>query len=245
VAAVGAAVMAVGLAVDSGVVAAGFVVTLLAAGGWLGQSWREDPRWDTRQSLRLGERFVAPVGIPLAAFAIIVFVVGTTSRVLLATSKNVSVVVAIVLAVGVLVIFALLATRPHVSRGVITAVVAVAGVTLVSAGVAGAAIGERKFHPHEPHGTELLLVAKNTQFDKKDLEAPAGQKFTLRFVNDDANVYHNVGIYTALSGGSPVVDGEPVKGVAEADYTFEVPNPGTYGFRCDFHVNMVGTLNVK
>jgi plastocyanin len=174
-----------------------------------------------------------------------VLVVGAVSRVLLAVNEHVAVVIAISAAVLTLLVFALLASRASVSKKVISAVIAIAGIGLVSAGVAGAAKGERKFETREPAITQLSLVAKNTQYDKNALQAPAKEKFEIRFSNEDAGVYHNVAIWTQQSGGSPIVNGQPLQGVNRITYTFEVPQPGTYAFRCDFHANMTGTLTVK
>src|SRR5436309_10466517 len=63
VAAVAVGLMAVGMAVGVGLVAGGFVATLLAAGGWLGQAWRESAGWNTARARRLEERLVGPFGI--------------------------------------------------------------------------------------------------------------------------------------------------------------------------------------
>jgi plastocyanin len=245
VAAVAVGVLAIGMAVGTAFVVAGIVGLLVAAGGWLGQSWREAAGWDEAKSRRLNERLVAPFGIPLAAFAIIALIVGSVSRVLLAVNEHVSVVVAISAALLTLLVFTLLATRPSVSRKVIAVIVAIAGIGLVSAGVAGAAKGERKFEPQEPAIQQLSLVAKNTQYNKNALIAPANAKFEIKFSNEDAGVYHNVAIWTQQSGGSPIMNGQPLQGVKTIVYTFEVPQPGTYAFRCDFHANMTGTLTVK
>jgi plastocyanin len=245
VGAVAVGVMAVGMAVGAGLVIAGIIVAFIAAGGWLGQSWRESAGWNAAKGRRLDERLVAPFGIPLGAFAVVVLIVGAISRVLLAVNEHVSVAIAISAALLTLLVFALLATRASVSKKVITAVVAIAGIGLVSAGVAGAAKGERKFETKESTVEQLSLVAKNTQYNKTALEATANQNFEIKFSNEDAGVYHNVAIWTEPSGGSPIVNGQPLQGVNKITYTFSVPQPGTYAFRCDFHANMTGTLTIK
>src|SRR5207248_692307 len=116
---------------------------------------------------------VGPFGIILGAFALVVVIVGAISRVLLAVNKDASVVVAITCAVLVLLIFTFIATRAHVSRASITAIVAIAGVGLVGAGIAAAAKGERKPEERESGITELQLTAKDTNFNTKSLDAPA------------------------------------------------------------------------
>ena len=118
-------------------------------------------------------------------------------------------------------------------------------IVIFGAGIAGASSGERTFEEHEVAFNVTSLTAKNTQFSRSIINAKAG-KVVIVFHNDDAGTFHNVGIYTAPSGGKPVVNaGQPVQGVDKKAYTFDLPNTGTYSFRCDFHVNMVGTLNVR
>ena len=243
VAAAAVGILAVGLSVGADVVVIGVVGGMLAAGGWLGQVWREHPGWDAAKSQRLSERFLAPLGIPLGALAVVVFMVGSVSRVLLAVNEKASVAVAFFSAFLVLLIFALVAARPRISRTVTTAVVGVVAISLATAGVAGAAKGERPFEKREPGTHEVDITAKDTSYDTKVLSAPAKQHFHVRFANRDPGIYHNVGIYTQKTN-QPVVDGQPIAGVAKITYDFIIDTPGTYDFRCDFHANMVGTLTV-
>lgn len=243
--AVAAGLMVVGMAVGPGFVVGGLLAAVVAAGGWLGQAWRESAGWDASKSRRLDERYVAPLGIPIGTFIIAAIIVIAISRILLAVSKEGSVVIAIVMAVLVLAMFAILASRQHVSKGVMTAIVAITGIGLVGAGVAAAAIGERDIEPHEAHITEVGITAKDTQFDKKELDVPASEEFVIDFKNEDEGVYHNVAVYTEAAGGKPIVAGEPVEGIDDITYHFEIPDPGTYAYRCDFHANMTGTLVAK
>src|SRR3954469_14119552 len=112
--------------------------------------------------------------------------------------------------------FAFIASRPR-ARGTILAVLG--GITLVAvagAGVAGAAKGERDLEKKGEGPPVIAVVAKNTQFNKTQLQVPGGEKFTLHFSNEDAGIYHDVSVYT--QAGKPVVAGEPVVGVGQKKY---------------------------
>jgi plastocyanin len=92
-------------------------------------------------------------------------------------------------------------------------------------------------------GTTLHIAAQNIEFDTNQLEAPAGQAFTLEFTNNDPGIPHNVEIKDAT--GASVFKGEIVTGPAKASYQVPALAAGTYMFICDVHPNMTGTLTVK
>jgi plastocyanin len=146
----------------------------------------------------------------------------------------------------VLAAFAFVASKPRSNTTLLGTMAGVAFLALAGAGVAGAAKGERTFEPaREPTTEAFSLVAKGTKFNKDALTVPAGKPFTVNFTNEDSGTYHNVAIWTEKAGGKPVMNGEPIKGVEKLRYTFEIRDPGTYAFRCDFHANMVGTVNAE
>jgi cytochrome c oxidase subunit 2 len=98
--------------------------------------------------------------------------------------------------------------------------------------------------PPQGGGTVLDVVAKNVQFDVKELTAPANQPFTIHFDNQDAGTPHDVDILD--STGKKVEDNKDFNGVATMDYQ-EKPLPaGTYKFECSIHPTiMFGTLTVQ
>jgi plastocyanin len=98
--------------------------------------------------------------------------------------------------------------------------------------------------PPQGGGTVLDVVAKNVQFDVKELTAPANQPFTIHFDNQDAGTPHDVDILD--STGKKVEDNKDFSGVATMDYQ-EKPLPaGTYKFECSIHPTiMFGTLTVQ
>ena len=95
-----------------------------------------------------------------------------------------------------------------------------------------------------PSGTTVQITAKNLQFDKKCVAAPANQAFTIQFSNQDAGVPHNVSVFRDRSGGDPLVEGEIVTGVTETTYDGPALEAGDYFFVCEVHPPMNGTFRV-
>ena len=93
-----------------------------------------------------------------------------------------------------------------------------------------------------PVGTVIELSAQNVTFDKATLLAPAGQKFQIKFTNNDAGVLHNVEIKDA--NGTSVFKGDIFAGVDSRTYTVGPLGAGSYQFVCSVHPNMIGTLSV-
>jgi plastocyanin len=94
-----------------------------------------------------------------------------------------------------------------------------------------------------PAGQALIEIsAQNIKFDKATMQAPAGQAFQIKFVNNDAGIPHNVAIKDA--NGNIVFDGEVFNGVDTKVYDVPALGAGEYQFYCKIHPNMVGTLSV-
>jgi plastocyanin len=89
---------------------------------------------------------------------------------------------------------------------------------------------------------DVSLTAENISFVETQLQAPAGKAFTLAFDNKDS-VPHNVAIKDA--SGTVKFKGEIVTGPKAVVYDVPALAPGTYGFLCDVHPSMTGTLDVK
>jgi plastocyanin len=244
VAAIAAGVLALGLAVGHVLVWVGVILAIIAAGGWLAQSFREDPSWTPREGERISQRLLAPVGLPVLAVALIGVIVISVSRVLLAVSQHASVAVAFGLAAVVLVAFFIVAARPRVSRAALTVLSAFALIAVIVAGSVGAASGYRTFE-HQPGNPTLSQTAQNTSYSVNSFTVPAGQVVNINFDNLDRGVYHNIAVYTQNPGGSPIWTGEPIRGVKKITYTAQFNQPGQFAFRCDFHPTaMTGTFTV-
>ncbi len=244
--AVAVGILAVGVAVGSDVVTAGVIAVLLVTAGWFAQSWREDPSFTPREGAKIGDRLIAPLGLPLLALGLVAVIVISVSRVLLAVPKDASVAVAGGLAVLLLVAFFVLASRP-VERGVFIFLSGLAVTSVVVAGGVSAAAGYRTFdHPAAAAQTTTAQVAQNVQYKLKEITVTAGQNARISFANLDSGVYHNIAVYTQRSGGEPVWTGEPIRGVKRILYQHVFTQAGTYSFRCDFHpTTMIGTFTVQ
>ena len=97
-------------------------------------------------------------------------------------------------------------------------------------------------------GGAMTLVAANVEWDTDALTFKAGEETTLTIENQDSTV-HNMSIYpdeqAAESQSDPLFQGEDVAAGASAEYTIDPLDKGTYTFICDYHINMIGDVEVK
>lgn len=150
-----AALAAIGLAAGPGYVALSFVLAGAAAFEWGARSWSEALSGDAQHNRAVRNRVMLPVEIPLGVTAVVAVTAIAISRLLLAVSATGAVVAAGVLSTLVVIVAALIATRPRVPRWVIGAVGVVGFLTVAGVGLTGALMGEREFHEHgDEHGSE-------------------------------------------------------------------------------------------
>jgi len=88
------------------------------------------------------------------------------------------------------------------------------------------------------------VVAKNIQFDTKEIDLPADTPTTLTFDNEDAGVMHNIAIYTDDTLKQALFTGEKVTGPIVTKYSVDALDAGSYYFHCDVHPTMNGTVKV-
>jgi plastocyanin/mono/diheme cytochrome c family protein len=96
-----------------------------------------------------------------------------------------------------------------------------------------------------PAGTVIKIAAQNIAFDQTDITVPAGQPFQIEFTNNDSGIPHNVAIAEGSPTGNVVFKGDIVTGVTTVTYDVPALPAGTYGFLCQVHPNMTGTLTAK
>jgi plastocyanin len=94
-----------------------------------------------------------------------------------------------------------------------------------------------------PAADAIRISSKDLQFSTTTLNAPANKPFQIAYDNQD-NAPHNMAIYDS-SFSSKVFGEEPFGGPKLVTYNVPALAPGTYGFRCDVHTNMTGTLEVR
>jgi plastocyanin len=113
-----------------------------------------------------------------------------------------------------------------------------------SPGTSPGASGEPASPPPPPgQGGDAEVSALNIAFEQTEITVPAGRAFTLRFLNKDAGVPHNVEIKDA--GGAVLFLGEIFPGVADMIYDVPALAAGSYPFVCTVHPNMTGTLTAQ
>lgn len=95
----------------------------------------------------------------------------------------------------------------------------------------------------EPAGDpDITVTSTGLVFDADTITAPADSPYVIEFVNQDANIPHNIAIYTDETYTEDIFVGEIFNGVATELYSFTTPPVGTYAFRCDLHPSMKGTF---
>jgi plastocyanin len=107
-----------------------------------------------------------------------------------------------------------------------------------SPGEPGASPGASGGPPGEP-----VIHAKDVAFVESTITAPADVPFKLEFVNDDPGIQHNVEIKDG--SGASVFKGEIFAGVATMVYDVPALGAGTYGYVCSVHPNMTGSATIQ
>ncbi len=216
---------------------AGVLVGMVAGAGWLARSASET----TGRPVSL-----LPIGLPVLGLATIASVMYFLSRILLAVPEAASTTIALLVAVVIMVVASLAATRPSISGRTLATVLAIGTVAMVAGGITAAARGERKFEEHGvEHAGAIELKAEGVAFKSTTLTFTADAEVELKFDNEDRDVQHNFAIYGA-DPAKPIFRGQLVSGVASVTYKFHAPGPGEYRFQCDVHpTQMKGTITVK
>jgi plastocyanin len=117
---------------------------------------------------------------------------------------------------------------------------------LASAGPTGGACSADTTKPT----TDITVVAPpgaaTTGFEQTCIVAPAGEKLSLTFENQDPGGLHNVDFYTAPPPADELFkSGEPAAGPeTQTEPNVDPQDPGTFYFVCDVHANMNGTFLV-
>ena len=151
VGAFGVGAMAIGLVLHTAVFISGLILCVVVAVEWLMDAWADRATGDPQANRELRNRVMAPIEIPVLGAAIVAVGVLATSRILLATSKLGSVVVAGVVSVVILGLAILFVSKPRVNKNIVSATVLVVAVAVLLGGIVATITGERDFKHHEVH----------------------------------------------------------------------------------------------
>ncbi len=89
--------------------------------------------------------------------------------------------------------------------------------------------------------TQATIVAQNVAFTTTSLTLAPGAPIHLVFQNADNGIPHNLHI---SGSGQDVVKSDIVVGPATLNLDLAPLAPGAYGYLCDIHPNMTGTITV-
>jgi len=141
----------------------------------------------------------------------------------------------------------MLAARP---RGALITTVAIAAALALAACEAGGSTtplptgGDLHADCARAEGGVIELAADNLEFDAPCLVAPAGEPFTIRFVNQETQP-HNVAVYDDSSKANEHFRGDIITGPdAEIEYLIDALEAGEYYFDCQVHPAMNGPLYI-
>ncbi len=141
--------MAIGLVVGSPLFVAGCIGLGIVIIEWAMRNWADRRTGDAEVNREIRNRIMLPVEIPVGALLCIAVLVALVSRVLLATPKEGSTGLAIVVAVLVLGTATLIATKPRLSANLISALLLLGGIAVLAGGITAASVGPREFEEHE------------------------------------------------------------------------------------------------
>jgi plastocyanin len=209
---------------------------------------KEETRPDLMREVRI--RLPLPIVIPLGALLLIAVVTIGFSQILLNSSKDAAVALAIVMAMNVLGAFAFVALRPaEARRNWAELLLVVAYPIIIGIAIAAIGIGEGEGATAEPPkqtapaGTTTQVTVADVAFDVDTITLKAGEPTSLEFVNKDS-VQHDIHILDS-AGGKTLFQGDLV---TAGDTTYDIPalDKGEYYFQCDVHPDsMNGTVVVK
>jgi hypothetical protein len=163
----GAGVAVLGLVTTNVVFIAGCVVLAVTLIEWSVQTWADQATGDPEVNRSIRSRLMNPFEVPVLGLMVVAFVVLGVSRVLLALPKDGSVGFAM-LAGLIILIAAIIVSRPRDSRNLVTGVLISGGILVLAAGVASAIVGEREIEEH--HGEDP--VEENIDSEDPNITPP-------------------------------------------------------------------------
>jgi hypothetical protein len=152
VAAFGVAGLMIGFVVEPAVVGLSILLLVIAAIEWGVTAWADQATGDPDANAAIRNRIMSPIEVPAMAVLGIGVFVFLSSRLLLSASKWGAIIFFSGMATLILIAAVLVAARPVITRGVLTALLLFGGVSLVVGGVVGLGLGQREFHDLSEEG---------------------------------------------------------------------------------------------
>jgi hypothetical protein len=231
----GVAVLLIGLAFSRWFTIFGAVILAAVVIEWTIQAWSDRASDDAEYNRSLRNRLMQPIEFPVLGALAVGLVIFGFSRVMLAVSKNASIVLFIVIAGLVLAVAAVFAGLRRIGGEVLIGTLLVGGIIVLTAGVIGAVRGERDFHAPEGEGANTESVANIASI-------------AARFELDERGLSPTNVTFTHQGGGPRQLVLEPAEGLVCADVVSEEPEECASAFVEDgqttfltFQYNLPGT----
>lgn len=153
VAAVGAAVAAIGLAGTPALFVAGVALMVASGAEWAIKDWSERATADPEVNRAIRNRMMYPVEFPLAGVVLLGFMALGFSRLLLNSSETMAIVWALVFAAVIFTAAIVInALNGEARKMAVSAALVVGFIAVLGTAIYGAARGERDFEVHENDG---------------------------------------------------------------------------------------------
>ncbi|MEO6987722.1 MAG: hypothetical protein ABI239_03650 [Aquihabitans sp.] len=147
------ACMALGLAVGPGLFFIGVAGFAIVTVEWAIRAWSERATGDPEANRVLRNELMGPIEIPAMAVLLVAAIVLTISRMLLALPQLAALVLFGAVPTLILIVGALVVTRPRLSQSVIAAFLVLGALALLVGGTIAAVVGERDHEDHSSSDT--------------------------------------------------------------------------------------------
>ena len=193
VAALGGALVVVGIVATPVVFKAGIVVLLIALFEWLVQSWSERASADRAFNASIRARLMHPLEFPVLGAVGLAVVIYSFSRIMLFLSKEAGPAVFVVIGALITVGGFLFASKATVKTSVVAGVATIAALGLVSTGAVMAIDGEREMHEYPTVSNDPTVCSSNaeTETDERGSQTVAAKSNVAATVifNADRQLY--------------------------------------------------------
>lgn len=194
-AALGTALLVVGVITEPIVFKAGVVVLLACLVEWMVQAWSERASADRTYNASVRKRVLHPLEFPVLGAIGLAVVVYSFSRIMLFASKQAGPAIFGTMAALLLLCGFLLATQASIKKSVAAGVCTIAALGLVSTGAVMAIDGERPIEPHPTVSADPAVCSSNaeTEVDEKASQSLAAKSNVAATVfYDDGKLYAEV-----------------------------------------------------